>query len=273
MKALLNKYSTASRVSLAIMLFALALLLSTLLNKGIVKEYFPYLASIFLGFATWILYKTEGKSLSEIGLNLKWKNLLFLPFGVLIGALAMLAATYAKALYTGESFVISDVINYESILFAFYFILPTVAVEEFLFRGYLFKKTISKINVAVANIIFSVLFMSIHVIDESVMQNKGMMLLLIISIPVGHLWFATALLKSKTLYFPIGLHLGNNWATRHLVTNNDSGNSIFYTINNATFETWSEFIGFLIILNGVFLMVTFIIWKWNEFSTFKFPKI
>jgi len=30
---------------------------------------------------------------------------------------------------------------------------------------------------------------------------------------LGHLLYATALLKSKTLYFPIGLHLGNNWVS------------------------------------------------------------
>jgi predicted secreted protein len=30
---------------------------------------------------------------------------------------------------------------------------------------------------------------------------------------LGHILYATALLKSKTLYFPIGLHLGNNWVS------------------------------------------------------------
>ena len=77
-------------------------------------------------------------------------------------------------MYAGETFVISESINYESILYAFYFILPTVAVEEFLFRGYLFKKTIEKFNVVIANIIFSILFMAIHVLDENVINNKGM---------------------------------------------------------------------------------------------------
>ncbi|MCK8479955.1 CPBP family intramembrane glutamic endopeptidase [Psychroserpens algicola] len=272
MKTLLIKYPIGSRMVLAILLFVLALLLSTFLNKGLVKAYFPYSAAIFLGVSTWILYKTENKSLSEIGLNLKMRNLWFLPLGVLIGALAFLVAKYARAIYTGESLMISDAIEYESILYAFYFILPTVVVEEFLFRGYLFKKTISKTNVIVANIIFSILFMSIHVLDEDVLQNKGMMILLIVSIPVGHLWFATAMLKSKTLFFPIGLHLGNNWATRHLISNSNSGDSFLYTINTATFETWPSFIGFLFIYNGVFLVVTFLIWKWNDFSIFKIKR-
>lgn len=174
MKKLLNKYPLGSRFMLAILLFALALLLSTIINKGTIKEYFPYTATIFLCLATWVLYKIDNKSLRDIGLNLKIRNLFFLPLGVFIGALTLLTAKYGRVLYAGETFVISESINYESILYAFYFILPTVAVEEFLFRGYLFKKTIEKFNVVIANIIFSILFMAIHVLDENVINNKGM---------------------------------------------------------------------------------------------------
>jgi len=266
MKALLNKYSTGSRFVLALILFALALFLSGLINKGAIKEYFPYTAAICLLIATWLLYKTDSKSLRFIGLNLSLRNISFLPLGLIIGAFALLAAKYARTLYTGELFAISESVDYSTILYALYFILPTVAVEEFLFRGYLFKKTIEISNVIVANVIFSILFMLIHVLDENAMNNKGMIIFLIISIPVGHLLFATALLKSKTLFFPIGLHLGNNWATRHLITSSDSGDSILYTVNNVSFDTWPAFIGFILIFNGVFLFVTFLIWKWDKIS-------
>jgi membrane protease YdiL (CAAX protease family) len=264
MKTPLKKYATGSRFVLAIILFGLALFFSTLINKGAVKEYFPYTAVILLGLATWLLYKIDNKSLVEIGLNFKLRNVSFLPLGLLIGAIALLAAKYARCLYTGESFAISESINYGTIINSLYFILPTVAVEEFLFRGYLFKKTIEVSNVVIANIIFSLLFMSIHVLDDSVMQNMGQMIMLIMAIPIGHLFFATGLLKSKTIFFPIGLHLGNNWASRHLVTNTDSGDSILYTINKVDFNTWPSFIGFILIFNGVFLFFTFLIWKWHS---------
>lgn len=265
MKKIISKYPTLFRFVLAIVLFALALFLSGLINKGDLKAYFPYASAILLGIATWLLYKTEKKSLREIGLNFSLRNSSFLPLGVLIGAITFLAAKYARALYTGESFNITETINYSAILYGLYVILPTVAVEEFLFRGYLFKKTIEKSNVIIANIIFSILFMLIHVLDENTMNNKGMMIFLIISIPVGHLLFATALLKSKTLFFPIGLHLGNNWATQHLITDSNTGNSFLYLTNNASFDTWSAFMGFILIFNGVFLLVTSIIWKWDYF--------
>lgn len=264
MKILIQKFPNAYRFVLAIFFFAIALLLSSIVNKGVIKDYFPYIAVILLIVATWILYKKENKSLQEIGFNLKIRNILLLPLGIVIAAFAFFVAKYMRAIYLNESFHLASEIDYQSILTAFYFILPTVAVEEFLFRGYLFKKTIEVSSFATANVIFSVLFMLIHILDESVLQKPGMLILLIISIPVGHLLFSVALLKSKSIYFPIGLHLGNNWATRHLVSSNTNGDSIFYVTDGFTFETWTFFILFVVSWNLFFLLITYIIWKWDK---------
>ena len=254
MKTLFKKFPTSSKFVLAIVLFACALFVSGLTNKGLVKQYVPYVAPLFLLLGTWFLYKREGKSLKEIGLNLSFKNAAFLPLGLLIGAIALFGAKYFRALYVGETFEFSTSINYDTILYAFYFILPQVATEEFLFRGYLFKKTIEVSNVVIANIIFSILFMLIHVLDDSVLSNKGAIIMLAISIPVGHLLFATALIKSKTLFFPIGLHLGNNWATRHFLSNSNSGDSILYVPEVVTFDAWTPFIVSILLFNGFFLL-------------------
>ena len=269
MKTVLNKFPFASKFVLAILLFGSALVVSGLLNIGVVKQYFPYASCILLFVVTWFLYKTDKQSLKAIGLNFSLKNMSFLPLGILIGAFALFGAKFLRALYVGESFEISTTIDYATILYAFYFILPQVATEEFLFRGYLFKKTIKVSNVVIANVIFSVLFMLIHVLDENVMSNRGMIVLLVITIPVGHLLFATALLKSKTLFFPIGIHLGNNWATQHLISGSDSEDSFLYIADTATFNTWTPFIISILIFNGFFLFMTFLIWKWDKFSLIK----
>ena len=266
MKNLLNKFPLASGFVLAVLLFSTALFISGLINKGVVKQYVPYTAPVLLFVATWFLYKKDHQSLKTIGLNFSKRNMLFLPLGILIGATAFLGAKYVRALYIGETFELSTSISYTTILYSFYFILPQVATEEFLFRGYLFKKTIDISNVVLANIIFSILFMLIHVLDENVMSNIGMVIFLGITIPVGHLMFATALLKSKTLFFPIGLHLGNNWATRHLISNSNTGDSFLYIPNVTAFDSWTPFIISILIFNGFFLFVTFLIWKWDKIN-------
>lgn len=266
MKKIWDKYPVIARYILGIFLLGSCLFISGFINKGVIKEYFPYASVILLFIATWLLYKTENKSLKSIGLNFSLKNISFLPLGILVGAIAFLGARTLRALYLGEPIEISESINYSAILFSFYFILPQVATEEFLFRGYLFQKTVSITSVFIANVIFSILFMLIHVLDENVLNNRGMMILLAVTIPVGHLLFATALIKSKTLFFPIGIHLGNNWATRHLITDSGSGDSLLYISDKVNFDTWTPFLIMLLITNGFFLFITFLIWKWGKFG-------
>ena len=273
MKTPLSKYPLLSRFILAIVLFGSALFLSGLIDTPFLKHYFPFTSVILLIIATWLLFKSEKKSLKNIGLTLSFRNVSFLPLGILIGALAFTLAKYFRGLYTGETFEFTTSnVNYKAILYAAYVILPTVAVEEFLFRGYAFKKAIEASNVIVANVIFATIFMLIHILDRNVIQNTGMVVFLAITIPIGHLLFATALLKSKTLFFPIGIHLGNNWATQHLISNHNNGNSIFYIPETVSFETWTPFIIVIIIWNAFYLLITCLIWKWDAISGIIKPK-
>ncbi len=98
--------------------------------------------------------------------------------------------------------------------------LPTVILEELAFRGICFKKTVEISNVTTANIIFATLFILSHWINLGAFGNPVLMTILLIT-GLGHLLYATAFLKSKTLYFPIGLHLGNNWVSLFVFSNLD----------------------------------------------------
>jgi len=100
MKMLLQKFPVASRYIIAIILFAVVLFISMLVNKGVIKQYVPYTAPLLLALATWLLYKTERQSLKAIGLNFSLRNISFLPLGILIGAFAFFGARYLRALYT-----------------------------------------------------------------------------------------------------------------------------------------------------------------------------
>lgn len=252
--------------ALAIMVMAVALAIGTLVNGPVWKQYFPYGSFIMLLIATWFLFRREGTSLKSLGLDLTLRNGSFVFLGLLLGSGAFLVANLVRSIYTGESISLSHTIDYQTVFTSLYFILPTVAVEELLFRGYLFKKTIAVTNVVIANIVFAIIFMLIHVVDEHVLRSPGMMVMLFISIPVGHLLFATALLKSRTLYFPIGLHLGNNWASRHLISDQGDGQSILVVMERVQFDSWPSFIGLLLLYNGVFLLVILLIWKWKNWN-------
>ncbi|MDD7914820.1 CPBP family intramembrane glutamic endopeptidase [Polaribacter ponticola] len=266
MKAIIKKHPILTKYIFSILILFIALFISGLLNKGVIKQYFPYSSAICLLIATWVLLKSDNKKLSSFGIDFKTKNLKFFPLGILIGALVFLFAKYLRALCFGETLSLSTTFNYKNILNGFYIMLPMVAVEEFLFRGYLFKKTIEVSSILKANIVFSILFMLVHVFDSGVINSVPMIIFTVITIPVGHLLFATSFLKSKSLYLPIGIHLGNNWGTNHLVHKLNDGNSFFYITNSARFDTWLSFIVFILLWNIFYLLITYIIWKWKGFN-------
>ena len=263
MKRSYPRFPTAVRFLLAVLLGASALVLT-----GVISKYLPipFIDVTLLVVVTWFLYKIEHKSIKAIGLNITAKHLLFLVLGLLIGITALGLENFFRIIYTGEHWNISSSIDQPAIWKTLYVILPSVIVQELVFRGYLFVKTIEVTNVVIANVIFGILFMLVHVLDRDAMQNTGQLIFLIVSIPIGHLLFATALLRSKTLYFPIGLHWGNNWASSCLIGYGKNDNTIFYINNQYVFQSWKSFIILLVIFNVFFLFVTFMIWKWNCIS-------
>jgi len=266
MKTIFKKYPVISRIILALILFGGSLFFTGLIQIDLVKKYFPFVSVTLLTVSTWFLYKTENKTLKTIGLNISFRNIGFLFLGLAIGVVALGLQKYFTSFYTDEKWTVNPSVIIEKLALSLYIILPTVAVEEFLFRGYLFKKTIEVSSVVKANIIFSVLFMLIHTLDANVLQNPVKLIFLAVSIPVGHLLFATALLKSKTLFFPIGLHWGNNWAAQNLIGNDTNNNTLMHATNTNS-NSWAQFIIILILFNVFFLLLTFIIWKWGSWKS------
>jgi membrane protease YdiL (CAAX protease family) len=262
MKQLFSRFPFWSRIFLALGLGAAALVLSGSIYSLLpVKPYFPFVAEVLLLLITWLLLRTDRQKISSLGLDPSFRNIAYLFWGLGIGTLTFLTATWLRTLYTGEDWHLSSYVNTGSILRSLYYILPTVMVQELMFRGYLFTKTISRYGVVWTNVIFAIAFTLVHVIDYDVLQSLPRIVMLALIIPVGHLWFAAALLRSRTLLFPIGLHWGNNWAVQHLVGNTDNQQSILYLTDQKVFNTWLPFIIVLIIFNTFFLLVTWMIWK------------
>jgi len=262
-KNILHKYHYSSRLIFGLALFFLAIVITGII-EGLFsyKKYFPFTGMFILLIVTWALYRIDNQNLNQLGLNFQSHNYKFLILGFVIGISAFFFATILKHMITGQNLHFNNILNLSSMLLGLYYLIPNVVVEELLFRGYLFKKVISKTNIIIANIIFSFIFMLVHVLDSQILSSLGATILMAITIPVGHLLFATALLKSKTILFPIGLHLGNNWATGHLITKIQNEQSLLYISGNGNFETWSSFIAFIIIWNGFYLFLTYLIWKW-----------
>ena len=159
------------RIALALVLGSAAIVLSGIIYKLIpVKPYFPFVAeALLIGITVW-LYRNEKQKLFPLGLGPSARNLGFLFLGLLIGVLAMLTVSWLRTCYTGEDWQVSTAIDGIVLSKSLYYILPTVMVQELMFRGYLFTKTISRFGVVWANVIFAFIFMLVHVLDRDVLQ-------------------------------------------------------------------------------------------------------
>ena len=262
-KSLFNKYHYTSRVVLTLMLVVITFVMTGIVEGFVAKKVFPFSGMLLIILMTWFLCRLDGKGLGYLGFVFTRKHVTLLFVGVLFGALLFLLSRLVRCFYANETVGFNEVVDYQALLLGAYYLLPMVVVEEFLYRGYLFKKTIEKSSFLVANIVVATLFMLTHVLDSQVMESVGKVIFFVVAIPVGHLLFAVAFHKSKTILFPIGLHLGNNWATRHLITSGESDTAFLYISNPGQFESWAVFIPFLLLWNGVTLLGIFIIWKWR----------
>src|SRR5215831_16425697 len=170
MKDIFVRFPVISRFLLAILLGCGALILTGVISKFLP---IPFIDVTLLIIVTWLMYKTDGKSLREIGLNITTKHLFFLLLGLVIGLAALGIESFIRTIYTGEHWFINPSVDQPALWKALYMVLPSVVVQELMFRGYLFTKTIEVTNIVTANIIFSILFMLVHVLDRDVMQNTG----------------------------------------------------------------------------------------------------
>ncbi len=176
-------------------------------------------------FVTWKAYKKEGKNLSELGLNLNLKNIGFALLGFVIGGLFIILLVYLIAFIKGYPVVFNQAFESSYVLSGLWLLFPTVVLEELAFRGICFKKTVEITNVAKANAIFASLFILSHWINGAAFGDPIAMTILLIT-GLGHVLYATAFLKSKTLYFPIGIHLGGNWINYFAFSNLNNNDPI-----------------------------------------------
>ncbi len=260
MRKLFQTYPNISRLIAGALLIGLALIASGFIKIPI--PYFPFGVTCVV-VATWLMYRTEHKNLSELGLTLTKRNLLFLPLGLLLGIVAFVFGFQLTTYITGQRWNLNHNIQYSAILGQLYWVLPAAAVQEFIARGYCFKKLIEMSNPKTGIIVFGLLSIAMHDFWNGNVFN---ILIYAATLFIGHLWLSEALLKSGTMYFSIGLHWGNNFANGTLFTDGQREGSIFFTTNPPVGHpfSWSSVILVFLAANMGFTIMTYITWKWKS---------
>lgn len=130
----------------------------------------------------------------------------FVSSAILCGACLYLIAVASKATLT-----LNPDFTYTTFLNGSYWMLKSVLMEELLFRGALLYIAIKKLGIRNACLLSSVAFGIYHWFSYGAWGNMLKMIYVFILTGIGGLLFAYSFALTKSIYLPVGLHLGGTW--------------------------------------------------------------
>ncbi|HEX8843401.1 MAG TPA: type II CAAX endopeptidase family protein [Pyrinomonadaceae bacterium] len=133
-----------------------------------------------------------------------------LLLGSLVGALSLLLAAGIAALFGGLKFTLNTPLMFQSVgetlLASIPVLILAAAWEEVIFRGYPLQ-TMARSHLAwVAIIITAIIFSAGHLNNPNV--AKGFTF---VNTALAGVWLAIAYLRTRNLWFPLGIHWAWNW--------------------------------------------------------------
>lgn len=198
------------------LILSTAVNISFILGLGfLVLYFFPYKLVVILWFMFFsFIYCTQWLLLyerkhSSIGLSLSLRHCKWIMFGLMTGLLMSASLIVFRYVLIGNSVVLNDESNTSTCIQLFLFVFFFAGVEELLFRGYIFVLIRNWLGVIPALCVTSVLFSLLH-LPNAFLFHSSIITILANTLVLGFL-LGIALLVSKTIWFPIGLHAGWNF--------------------------------------------------------------
>jgi membrane protease YdiL (CAAX protease family) len=258
----------AVRIAIVFALFFLIVIgLSTVFGY---QTWGGYIAPIVLLAITAWLYNRQGKNLGVLGLIPIKRNAAFLPIGLLLGVFFYGVGMYLVVLYKGLEIRFNDATDYSLVAGGLLFFVQGVLNEELIFRGYCFQQAVNRYGLVATNLVFAFLYLVWHWFAWDAWGNYGLMLSAI-TVCFGHFLFATAFLRSGTLFLPIGIHLGNNWAVKHFSVYQSPEEPVtqeaMFIVSGPAQTTATDEILTVVISIGWMLAFTWLVWKFTPKRT------
>jgi uncharacterized protein len=165
---------------------------------------------IIATIAGWICGKVfEDLPLKALGWAFHKSWILQSFLGLLIGGLAMFFAAAIAMPSGGLSFSVNNSIELSSILqaagFSVFVLLVAAASEEVLFRGYLLQTLVRAKLAWLGILVTSLPFALVH------LGNPNAELFSTLNTALAGVWLGLAYLKTRSLWFVLGIHFAWNW--------------------------------------------------------------
>lgn len=180
-----------------------------------------YIQALLIILVTVICQYLRNEELTEITGKVNFTFVSQFYNGIVAGAILMIAPALLLT--------VSGMVHWEINRFSFSTIVYGISAafciavaEEFLFRGFIFKRLIESIGEWPAQLIISGLFLLTH------LNNPGMVgsvkLIASVNIFLASMLFGLAYIRTKGLALPIGMHFMANWTQGSLLGFGVSGN-------------------------------------------------
>jgi membrane protease YdiL (CAAX protease family) len=155
----------------------------------------------------WLFTKTN---LLALGIMPNRKRMANFIFGLLSSSLICGLCLFLIITLSHSSLTINPKFTTKTFFNSSFWMLKSVLFEELLFRGALFYIALKKIGVRNACILSSVAFGIYHWFSYGIFGNVPQMIYIFLLTGFGGLLFSYSFVFTKSLWLPIGLHLGWN---------------------------------------------------------------
>lgn len=161
--------------------------------------------------ASWLIgWRFDKLALQALGLFPKGSHWRLFIVGLLSAVLAALVY-FGLAIYCSKSVVqVNNSFSFLQFLKSAAWVLNSVAMEEFIFRGIVFYFALKKWGVKIACVLSAVVFGMYHWQLTGIWGNLVPMVYIFLLTAAAGWSFAYAFTKANSILFPIGLHLGWN---------------------------------------------------------------
>ncbi|HEX7313847.1 MAG TPA: type II CAAX endopeptidase family protein [Pyrinomonadaceae bacterium] len=161
--------------------------------------------------------------------ELPWRSLGWAPhrgwmrdalFGTFVGGVAVCVAALVGVAAGSYSFTVADAMAgvAKTLVVSFVIYLLGAAAEEMLFRGYPFQTLLRSWPVWVAVLPVSAPFALVHLLNPNVAPGFTFL-----NTALAGVWLCVAYWRTRSLWFPLGLHFGWNWVQGSLLGSPVSG--------------------------------------------------
>jgi len=209
---------------------------------------------------SWAFLKLDGQSLSSIGFWPKDKKTVAVFFsGITIGITMLIVTFVLTILLTRDNWRLNTRIDPIFVLITFLMCLWSAFIQEFVFRGYPFQELLKHYRPWVAQLLIAVPFGLMHINKE---MEANDIILVMLSTGAGSVLFGLAYIKTKNLMFPIGIHLGWNYA-QELIPRTAGGKSsalVIITDSHNTYNIFNVSLPYFLIV----LLSIISIWKFKK---------